>query len=586
MCASLPSSSLSVPVLSPLASTALIKDKRFERLRVFLSDQWDLNAETREVIGHDGQRYPKFSFNEPILEEWQSRGCLKLDGCIDLKREIYKVLKNTELSERIWSSCKEFLLSLNDSHFSNKLLSWLRENIIALPCPIHAKQILEKRPDFKGVPVVSMNFSSAFKCLGHDHESRKPNGSIAIITSSSAGGEFSVAMATRSYLKNLGFRVKVIDNDTAFISEDNSYKFFGFSQAELYKFLNQQSNDHKGDHKLGTAGNNLFDFIRSNEYSVLSKMLTQSGSHRRKFDLVMDTCHAFPQKMSVSISLNQPWVMVSCDAIIGSYLALYAKSVIGSPIRMCITHSGGVDGESEERLSPIDQKEIIFNLGHPTFVEKPTSDGEVLTVRRRLKLPTDNKIVMIAVGKNGIGASASKYMSILNSRPDISEKITIVVFCGRNQILLKESVEMQKANRNPKVEYRILAEVSVRVVAQYYRARPHLIIGKAGGAVVSELVRANVFGLLFSNPTIFFEKANLEYAKSLGLGFQMVDHSYVNPDPDEFIKSLNLLLSSTPPKVDVVNWKERLRLLLKGFNLTHPPTIEVLKRRAFIQNYY
>ena len=162
---------------------------------------------------------------------------------------------------------------------------------------------------------------------------------------------------------------------------------------------------------------------------------------------------------------------------------------------------------------------------------KPKPEIDVASVKQRLEVPQNDKVVLLASGSLGIGSSADSLLSLINqieSKLASNISTSYIIVCGKNEAMQKE---LQEKNKNPKVKlfgfYTPLAELY---------AISDLFVTKPGGLSTAESLQMHL-PLFVTHILAGQEELNYYYLRDKKLIEPVMDLS-ISELADKIIKEL------------------------------------------------
>lgn len=457
----------------------------------------------------------------------------------ELHETVCSGLRDSKLSKRIWKSCQDVLRGC-PSQSVQECEQWLKKHVLILSCPERFLCILQKTAQLASLEPL---FRQYFSCLDHEHSEavwKKTSKCVTIITTSGGGGEFSVAKAIHHWLSRQGCLSQFVDLKQVTEGTDSCFLAAGFHSSCIYSQVFQQGNDRSRADDLWFRNKRLNMYIPNETNAALYAAITDSTE-------IINTCYFDPLQLALAYRLNRKMHFVHCDYVFSSVFIPYLPIVDPLLIKFTMPH------ESCQVPYKVDV------LGYPTPIT-PTSDPERVEFFKEKWGGKDRKVVMMMIGKNGVGNILNDVLSQLNAASaDVAEPIHVIVICGRNQAEQAQlSHYLATACYDPKVSYRVCGELSTDEMSECYSIA-HMLFGKSGGAATSELIQALVFGLLFPGGLTELEGPNLDFIERLGLARR---YDFTQP----FVDQLNVLLSrKKPERGSLIDWKERLQALMIDF---------------------
>ncbi len=173
-------------------------------------------------------------------------------------------------------------------------------------------------------------------------------------------------------------------------------------------------------------------------------------------------------------------------------------------------------------------EEKIFVCG---MTLKPKPEIDVASVKQRLGVPQNDKIVLLASGSLGIGSSADGLLSLIDqieSSHTSNLSTSYIIVCGKNEAMLKE---LQEKNKNSKTKlfgfYTPLSELY---------AISDLFVTKPGGLSTAESLQMHL-PLFVTHILAGQEELNYHYLKDRKLIEPVMDLS-IPELADKIIKEL------------------------------------------------
>ncbi len=184
--------------------------------------------------------------------------------------------------------------------------------------------------------------------------------------------------------------------------------------------------------------------------------------------------------------------------------------------------------QKQEMIKRGVSEEKIFVCG---MTLKPKPEIDAASVKQRLGIAANDKVVLLASGSLGIGSSADGLLSLIDqieSKVNSNNPTSYIVVCGKNEVMLKE---LQTKSKNPKTKlfgfYTPLSELY---------AISNLFVTKPGGLSTAESLQMHL-PLFVTHILAGQEELNYEYLKQRKLIEPAMDLS-IPELADKIVKEL------------------------------------------------
>lgn len=288
-----------------------------------------------------------------------------------------------------------------------------------------------QKNDFKAKLIEFLN--------GLDEElpSRQGETRIAILyTGRGGGGHKAPAIAIKEKLMNEKCIVEMIDTDE--IEKEFEPKVLGRGHEDIWTEIYQR----KGQVVLANLMWKLHHWL----YHAELRKTTQVVRGKLKIfnpDLIFTVADHKPQFASLAYSLNKKMIFVHTDNKFASTLKEIAEmqDVHRNPLIKFTKPTTAEPTNYEKTLPKIATiKEQIVDLQVPVRQGfKQASLAEQNEIKKEMGLDPSVKVCLIMMGNNGIEKEVRSLLNtIYDERYETSERLHLIVVCGRNQILANE----------------------------------------------------------------------------------------------------------------------------------------------------
>lgn len=353
---------------------------------------------------------------------------------------------------------------------------------------------------------------------------------VAILTTISGGGHYSVAKALDSKLKVAGYKPQMIVVD-GFGDADPFFKLTGNPSGVIFNEINQK----KGDIELF---NNYMLFIHWYLHYFFqnyeNKVIRESFQATRPL-AVINTMGYTDAYVSSAFEMNIPQLLVSTDFDIWSSLDPVIQKSTDALVRVGIpsknkevldlflsrhgdkSFAKAVKDFSTSRDSNFARNLVPYLLGYPTreeiFIQQASEQSKT---RQELGLKATDQVVLVMMGSQGKSSLYEVVSSLEKGFRSETSVPKIFVFAGNNEeakdrlggMISKYSDQMIK-------NIKVLGFQSAEQMNDYYNIAD-VMISKPGGATTAEVLAVQL-------PMVMFdinegEKQNKAYMESSGLG--------------------------------------------------------------------
>jgi UDP-N-acetylglucosamine:LPS N-acetylglucosamine transferase len=489
----------------------------------FLSKTQVPTAETAFVKTIDDQVYYRKQFESPI-EEFLT---IHLD--------------DIEQSAFIYQKYKELILPamLDQADALKEFETWIKQNYILLQ--IGALKALE---ELNSHPVLGKHFIAIESFLTAVNRAEElPKGKhnkIAIIIPNANGGvgEAMVAEALESQLKLQGREVKIIPLSK---KEDLLYRFSGMSNEELWMEVFQKRNDRLLTKHCWNLRDELASFIPNDAIGDLRRKVDEFAP-----DFIISTRYSDP--IHAVFATKCPLAFIHCDYAFRPQLLDLAKKTDAKRVKFWVPAEACVSKELAGRVDV---------LGYPIRLGIKRVD-DVLPILEKWQVRAGEKVVMMQMGKQGMGGALPKLIKNIVSAEKELPPTCLVVITGTNSAM-KQEIQTQLAELQPltNITVQLHESLNEQEMNELYNIAS-VMIGKAGGVTTAETIHMAVYGLVF--PSCSLEKPNLEHLVQINLGVELNDY-------DNVVALLLPLLKREKVKTNPVDWQKQLENLLRSYQL-------------------
>lgn len=495
--------------------------------------KWLFDGEQR-LVGFEGREYSILHFETK------------------LHKEIVFQLRDAEKSQRIWNAYKKHIEGL-DSSAREIFDQWLLENIYLLGCEKerHAR-VLGKDNALIPHKQPIARFLTDVCCVEHSHTperelKRVPR--IAIITTSTAGGEWMTALSVEAWLKSQAFCVQRFDIREIEKEKDPLYVYSAgrFHQEDIWsEVFQKEGNTELSDHLYWVA-NSIRHFIENNLQGYLKKALALFNP-----DLIISMLSYLPDQAALAYDLNVPVRYVHCDFHFNPYLEPIVCRVnpqlvkFWVPATLCTPRTG---------LSKKELQARVKILGYPirAGIKKESDPVKLAEIRKKYGVDPNEKVVIMQMGRQGMGKVLQNLVEKMQIIHNPRGRLYIAVVCGQNAILRQAVLEkIQSCTYDPAIRFQVYGFLEEAAITELYNIG-HLVVGKAGGSITAEILKMQLFALVYSSQPM--EVPNVKYLVQVGVGLEMdVENSFV----DQLLQ----LLDRAPVQTEVVDWQMQILSLL------------------------
>ena len=489
-------------------------------------------------VAHDGTIYPRRN----IESEFQ--------------HQLEVELLDPEKAQRILESFRTHLNPALDPDQQKIIKDWVVKNVRFIGCfPFfdYWKGVFEQ--PVKKVLGYRSNNERAFNAFlteireGEELEALpvvKPPGytkNIVIITTSSGGGHESVAEALEQILRRFPEKYNVTALNTAklFRSSDPLYRLSGLLSAEeIYDRIYQQRRKPALAMKLWKLRPKLNVFVPHTSMRELKDLVRPLHPH-----LIISTCCYLERDLELASSLGVLFRFILCDYEFNWALVNTIAKINSELVKFWIPTT---DREALRPISSRLKSDLIqqISLPHPRKKIGPlikmieakavaafeysgfpvrssfqrVSDPEVLATRRnRLHVAEGSQVVVLQMGKQGVGTLASLVKTLNRDRSVVYDRpLHVAVICGANQELHRRLIDyLNMTKRHPQLTFDILPFLSQYEIADYLSIADVEVM-KPGGAATGEAIAMGVNTLMFMDLGHPWEVANRDQMVRHNLG--------------------------------------------------------------------
>ncbi len=402
---------------------------------------------------------------------------------------------------------------------------------------------------------------------------------VLIITTTSSGGNLSVAKAVRDLLNSYPtqFEVTMIDYETFAEKHDPIMIATGiYTKDNIYRMLQQE-------------GFGIGQLIEKDEacYEVAKYIPYRTGEAIKEYvwslqpDLIISTRNYYADDFNL-LSLGIPFRMLNCDhdicffheAFVGKVnleqVKFWLPSATSRFFKQYFIHNDCSDLYNENdnwhslikkvakvARSSFDEINCQFELiGYPIRLEfEMIQDHNTLqSIRNRWDLRQNEKAVIVEMGANG-GAPLEEVFQMLEASPPHNQPIKYYFVCGRNDSIrneLQNKISNSKTTCSALDRCEILGWVEAKDKNELMNICS-LMIGKPGGATQAELTCLQL-PLFIMHIHEHCEEGNREKLFKSNLAYQ---YDPTKPLSDQIEKTLEKA-AKTKVIVNDLDWKENL----------------------------
>lgn len=529
-----------------------------------------------KLIAYDGQQYSKIHFRDIYHERmaW--------------------VLMDPELADRISCAFHAYIvptLEINGVQaFGNALVKTCQ---LLTPDRQQAQQALIKAIKEEGKsyafsyglwfaknPTALMNFLTCIDMKSRkipSHECAKTR--VLIITTTSSGGNLSVAKAVRDLLESHSdqFEVTMLDYETFAEEYDPIMIATGaYTKDNIYRMFQQE----------GFKVNHLIEKDAAC-YEVAKYIPYRTGEVMKKYieslqpDLIISTRNYYADDFNM-LSLGIPFCMLNCDHDICFFHEAFVGKVNPDQVKFWLPsesprffksyfiHRGCVDLYDEtddwdtllKKISQvarcsIDEIHRQFEvIGYPIRLEfKLIQDPSTIqTFKERWDLREGEKGVIVEMGANG-GVTLEKIFQILEASPRHNQPIKYYIICGRNTSLrnkLQQLIASNKISESALVRCEILGWMEAKDKNELMNICS-LMIGKPGGATQAELTCLRL-PLFIMDINEHCEEGNREKLLKSHLAYEYDPTKLLTEQIEQTLESA----ANAEVTIEDLDWKENL----------------------------
>lgn len=529
-----------------------------------------------KLIAYDGQQYSKIHFRDIYHERmaW--------------------VLMDPELADRISCAFHAYIvptLEINGVQaFGNALVKTCQ---LLTPDRQQAQQALIKAIKEEGKsyafsyglwfaknPTALMNFLTCIDMKSRkipSHECAKTR--VLIITTTSSGGNLSVAKAVRDLLESHSdqFEVTMLDYETFAEEYDPIMIATGaYTKDNIYRMFQQE----------GFKVNHLIEKDAAC-YEVAKYIPYRTGEVMKKYieslqpDLIISTRNYYADDFNM-LSLGIPFCMLNCDHDICFFHEAFVGKVNPDQVKFWLPsasprffksyfiHRDCVDLYDEtddwdtllKKISQvarcsIDEIHRQFEvIGYPIRLEfKLIQDPSTIqTFKERWNLREGEKGVIVEMGANG-GVTLEKIFQILEAGPRHNQPIKYYIICGRNTSLrnkLQQLIASNKISESALVRCEILGWMEAKDKNELMNICS-LMIGKPGGATQAELTCLRL-PLFIMDINEHCEEGNREKLLKSHLAYEYDPTKLLTEQIEQTLESA----ANAEVTIEDLDWKENL----------------------------
>lgn len=415
------------------------------------------------------------------------------------------------------------------------------------------------------------NFLKAFSIPSLEYSEKKRPLKIAIITTTSTGGNLSVAQAVRGYLDLFPdlYEAVMIDYETFAETFDPIKIATGKYTTDGVFRLMQQYNDV--DARLleqSLMCQEVAKYIPHQTGAALKKKLREFQP-----DLIISTRNYYPDDFNL-LSLNIPFRMLYCDHDLCLFHQEYLGKIDSERVKFWLPSfsprffktffesmekrnfkgdwTATIHRIAELTRSSFDEIDKTFEvIGYPVRLEFQKIE-DLEQIKNKWDLSTEEKGILIEMGANGVGILEHIFHLLKNEPSDgIPKKYFFI--CGRNEGLKSK---LQLENFLPR--HAILGYLSASEKNELMHICS-LMLSKPGGATVAELIKVQL-PMLIMHIQKFCEEGNKQRLFEAGLAYVY--------DPDQPLsKQIERILEKSPcvSEEGYLDWQEKLSEKLKVF---------------------
>jgi UDP-N-acetylglucosamine:LPS N-acetylglucosamine transferase len=399
---------------------------------------------------------------------------------------------------------------------------------------------------------------------------------IVILDSSSGGGHIATAEAVKKMMEARGFKAQIINQDELRKERDPlivggvKYKGQAMSMAEVYNRVFQQDNDSNAAHQLWSLGNEIRKFEPNREAQSLVETIRKINPA-----MIFSVATHHPEHASLSNRTGIPLKYVHTDFDFNNALVSMADKVDKKLINFWVNADdteilqGKKIGNWEVPLAHLKDRGVIQVCGYPlrpSFVRE-TDPKKLAAIKNQKNIPSDHRVALLAMGRQGIRDHIVKYMRLLQDpNQQMDKPLHLVVVCGKNADLKKELEDYVKGllphEKNPNVHFKIEGFVEEKDMADYFKVADALI-SKPGGATAAEAAAMGV-PLLSCEPHPW-EYPNQEYLKRHGLAEKLESDDTFRSQLQDLMQRKEEGISYQP-----LDWKKQFATLIDAKKNQNP----------------
>ena len=409
---------------------------------------------------------------------------------------------------------------------------------------------------------------------------------IVLITTSTSGGNLSVATAVKAYLDRFGelFETTVIDYET-FASRCDPIKIATgkYTVDNIFRLLQQQNQVDELLIEKDMMCREVAKYIPNRTAEEMKAAIKSLNPH-----LIISTRNYYPDDFNL-LSLNIPFRMLYCDHEICFFHQDYVGKIDPELVKFWLPsssprffkplfehfHQGSLYQRSDDwqtlmgKISQITHsqyneiQDLFEIIGFPVRLEfKQIKEIEILEhFKHKWDLQPDEKGLLVEMGANGVGILENIFYLLASSSVH-SIPIKYFFVCGRNEELRKMLTQAMEENK------RQFSALKRCAVLGYVEAKEKnelmnicsLMISKPGGSTQAEVTKMRLPMFIMHIQKIC-EEGNKERLFEDNLAYDYDPHQSLTVQIEEVLRKIeSISVDPTVPK-----WKKLLLEKLQEF---------------------
>lgn len=513
------------------------------------------------LIGHDGARHPKLT--------WRS----------SLERKLIFSTRFPARARTISAAFERWLTKDRTSDAERAdLAAWVIDAAPYLGSGgiDHAAELVSRFPALASFAAREAAALAGFLAEVADPPSRAadpplpPRRRVAVLFSELGGGTGTVTEAIVELLREtpdlepipLSIHADVQGSDSPF------RRVFGITEADAWNRALDEGIERGGLERIRKARAALRRCFLPDAVEATARLVAESGAHH-----VLCTLPAYPQLAQLA-TVRRPLTLLHADFGVNATLSGEDDGEAPPLHRLLDPDRVTIGLASSDPEPPLDAMRaslgarfdrLVRVIGYPVrrAFSRPAKGAELDRLRADLGVSADERVVLLMMGRSGMGDRLIHLARALFDRPpEAAPRLHVVAVCGGSE-RSRRALEDARARAPSAARVRVTGMLRAEEIAGYMHlaaapgpARGGVVVTKPGGATTGECAEAGAFMLLF--PGLPWEEKNRRFAVSRGLGEDCSEEG--------FGAALARCLAEPPtPYSPPLDWRARLLSHLRGF---------------------